>query len=134
MARLTVSQRLRGRLRALLSEWGTAAALARYSQASPAGTKLSTQEISYFVNETPGRKPIGLDDLDDIAAFFRVSLGELLGETRTVDLRGDEQRMVYAFRALPPTVQEHFLALIEQASLTPRGGDAKWAARKRSTQ
>jgi len=102
-----------------LKPWGTAAALARYSQ-SGGKTGIHPQELSYFLNGTTGRRGLVLDDLDTIAAFFSVSIGELLGETKLGELTGDEQRMVYAFRALPPPTQAHFLAILETASLAPQ--------------
>ena len=114
----TVSQRLRAKLKRLLRErgYGSASELARYSH-SKGGARISPQEVTYFLQETPGRIGIKLDDLGDLAGFLRVSIGELLGDTRLGDLTGDEQRVIYAFRVLPPATQEHFLALIEAAAL-----------------
>lgn len=115
----TVTERLRGRLRDWLKAegWGAAKHLSAFSHDRPGGTKISPQELSYFLRNTPNRKPLSLDDLDDIAAYFRVSVGELF-DLKQADLSGDEQRLVYAFRALPLPTQEHFLALLESASVS----------------
>jgi hypothetical protein len=107
--RLTVSERLRGRLRDLLKPRGTATRLASYGGPSQ-------QAISYFMNAQPGRDPIGLDDLDAIADFFRVDIGSLLGVTRMSELSGDEQHLIYGFRVLAPHTQDAFLIVIDQAS------------------
>src|SRR5215218_8616049 len=119
MPRLTPTQRLRAKLRVWLKPHGKAAELSRYSK-SGGRQGLSPQEITYFLRETPKRRGIVLDDLDDLAGFFHISIGELLGETKLGDLTGDEQRIIYAFRVLPEPVQTHFLSLIEQMSLAPR--------------
>jgi len=119
MPRATVTQRLRSRLKSLLKH-GDQTAIERWSRERPGGNHISQQELSYFLRETAGRRGLVLDDLDDLAAFFRISIGELLGDTKTSELSGDEQRLVYAFRALPGPTQAHFLALVEAASLVPQ--------------
>jgi hypothetical protein len=115
--RPTVTERLRQRLRALLRERGTATRLVAYSHGTSA---ISQQAISYFLNNTPGRRGIQLDDLDDLSGFFRVSIGELLGVAKPSELSGDEQRIIQAFRVLVPSMQEHVVMLVEQLSLAPR--------------
>lgn len=127
--RLTVTHRLRARLKQLMKR-GDAASLARYSQTSPGGSKILPQNISYFLNDKTGRIGLDLNDLDDLAAFFSTSIGELVGETKLGNLEGDEQRIVYAYRALPTAVQEHFLAVIELASLAPRQSAQQYLRRK----
>jgi len=114
----TVTERLRAKLRRLLKErgYGAAKQLADYSQ-TKTGARISTQELSYFLNDAPKRRGLHLDDLDDIAAFFRISIAELLGDTKIGDLSPDEQRMLYAVRVLNSSTREHFLALLEAAAL-----------------
>lgn len=123
MPRLTVSQRLRGTLRKWIEREGrgTAAAIAYFSQTRPQPPDhppINAQDLTYFLRNTPGRvHPIGFDDLDDIAAYFRVSVGELF-ELKAKDLSGPEQRLIWGFRGLPEVTREHFLALIDAASVS----------------
>lgn len=119
MPRQTVSQRLAAKLKALFKH-GDRAALVAFSHARPSGMNLSQQNLTYFLNplDYPDRPtPINLDDLDDIADFLRLSVGELF-DIKQQDLSGDEQRIVLAFRALAEPTREHFLALVEAASVT----------------
>jgi transcriptional regulator with XRE-family HTH domain len=58
-----------------------------------------------------------LEDLENIADFFQVSVNELLRPANPKELSADEQRVVLAFRSVPEPVQVHFLALLEAASL-----------------
>jgi hypothetical protein len=79
--------------------------------------------ISAFLHPKPERSinpTIHLDDLDNIAAYFRISIGELLGAEKPGELSGDEQRLLHAFKALSAAHQNHFLAVLELASLAPR--------------
>lgn len=128
---LSVSERLRARLKRALPR-GHQKQLADWSQ-RPGGRGLTAQEISFFIHpETKSalnRRPIQLDHLDDIASFLRISVGELLGDTKAAELSGDEQRMIYAFRVLPNVTREHFLAVLEQMALAPRVGKLTAAAR-----
>ena len=120
MPRATVTQRLRRKLRQLIEAEGHGAAkrLSDFSFQRPGGTKLRTQDLSYFKHGTAGREnPITIDHLDDIADYFRVSIGELF-EVKAKDLSADEQRLVLAFRALHEFTREHFLALVEAASVS----------------
>lgn len=118
MPRLTVSQRLRARLKTLLKR-GDQTQIESWSQ-RPGGSGIRQQELSYFLNAKEGRRGLTLDDLDDLATFFRVTVGELLGDTKTSELSSEEQHLLYAFRALAQPDQEHFLALLDKASLAPR--------------
>lgn len=61
-----------------------------------------------------------MDDLDNIASYFRIGLGELLGAPTPGDLSGDEGRLLLAFRVLAPATQDHVLRILEQLSLAPR--------------
>jgi Mn-containing catalase len=101
----------------LRGKHGEAAALARYSHQSPAGSRISAQKISYFINKTEGRKGIALDDLDDLAAYFGKSIGELLGSPRAGELSAMEQRMIYSFRALDATRQDQMVSVVEMLSI-----------------
>jgi hypothetical protein len=104
-------------LRRLLIPHGTASRLARYCEGT---SGLSKQDISYFLNRTTGRRGITFDDLDDLSGFFRLSIGELLGDRKPSELSGDEQRLLQAFRVLVPSMQEHVVMLVEHLSLAPR--------------
>jgi hypothetical protein len=119
MPRTTVTQRLRAKLRTLFRQQGpgSQSALARFSQHSPGGSGITMTSLSYFLRDTPGRDPIGLDSLDDLAAFFGVSISELLGATTFGQLSGPEQRLIHAFRDLKAPLQAHVLALVEVASV-----------------
>lgn len=107
MSRLTVSARLRQNLARLLEKRGTATRLSEYSG-------ISKQYLTYFMHDAPNRTPIELDDLDEIANFFRVDIGSLLGCTRESELNSDEQRLLYAFRVLARHQQDALLTVIDQ--------------------
>jgi len=117
MPKPSASERLRVKLRGLLRERGTAAHLARYAGKPPS-------LISMFLT---GARPtaIHLDDLDDLSAYFRLSIGELLGAAKPGELSGDEQRLVHAFRVLPTAARDHFLAVLEQMSVHVASVDAQ---------
>lgn len=122
MPRFSVYDRLRFRLQRWLKQegHGAQAALVRFSQKRPGGSRISPQQLSNFLQQAEGRAyPIQINHLDDIAAFFNKSLGELFDEHPT-ELSGAEHRILWAFRALPVEVQEHFLSLVEAASMMPR--------------
>lgn|SRR5262245_55043509 len=118
-ARLSVSHRLARRLK----DWfgkighGAQADLVTFSKNRPGGTRISAQNLSYFLH---GHRvnPIGLDDLDDIAAFFNVSISDLFDEKER-DLIGDEHRWLLAYRAMPRVTQEQCLAIAELAAGSP---------------
>lgn len=63
-----------------------------------------------------------LDELDDLASYFKISLGELLGVPKPAELAGEEGRLLLAFRALAQPMQTHVLALMEQAALASQIG------------
>lgn len=92
--------------------------LVRFSETRPGGAKIKPQNISYFLNNAPGRPhPLAFDDLDDIAAFCRLTIGDLFESPRPGELSSDEQRLVYAFRALADPQRDQFLGLLEAASI-----------------
>lgn len=83
--------------------------------------------LSNFLHPNPKRNKdlnpsFHLDELDDIAGYFHISLGELLGVPKPAELTGDESRLLLAFRALAVPMQSAVLALIEQAALASRIG------------
>lgn len=118
--RYPVSDRLRGKLRQLLRERGDAARLAHVTEHSL--NKITKQQLSYFTtNERP--TAIKLDHLDELASFFRLSIGELLGAAKPGELSGDEQRLVHAFRVLPEALKLHVLAVLDQLSVSVRLGN-----------
>lgn len=108
----TAATRFQQTLRTLLAQRGRGSkrGLADYCGRSGAW-------VSNFLKPRATQPQITINDLDNIASYFRVSIGELLGVANPKHLSGDEQRLVHAFRVLPPAVQEHFLALIETASI-----------------
>jgi hypothetical protein len=128
MSRPTLTERLRATLRPLLRAHGVGAALAKFSQARPGGARINPQEISYFLNRTPGRKGLTLDDLDDVAAFFGLSIGQLFGVDADA-LSPDETRIVTAFRACAPATRDHVVGLLETLSTAAPVAPSTLAAR-----
>jgi hypothetical protein len=89
----------------------------RPSSWRPGGQRIYAQELSYFLNNQHGRRGVNLDDLDDITDYFGVTIGELF-DVPVRGLSADEQRLVLAFRALPPATQDHVLGVVEPLSVT----------------
>lgn len=118
MPPLTVSQRVRRKLFDLFRDpQFTKTQLAEYCNKD-------LPWLSNFLHPNAKRtlRPsFHLDELDDIAGYFRISLGDLLGAPRPGELSGDETRLLLAFRVLPAAMQEHVLRISEQLSLVPRG-------------
>jgi hypothetical protein len=96
--------------------------LAKFSQQRPEGSGISETDLSNFLGAHPNRRGLTIDDLDDIAAFFNLTVGELLGDTRLGDLSAEEQRLVNAFRELPSKQQTNVVDLIEFMGLAAREG------------
>ncbi len=119
MPPVTVSQRVRAKLFALFRDQRfnfSKTGLAAYCQKP-------LPWLSNFLHPNANRtlRPsFHLDELDDIAGYFRISLGELLGAPKTGELSGDETRVLLAFRVLPPALQEHVLRILEPLSLVSR--------------
>jgi hypothetical protein len=115
--RLSVTARTRQKLNTLLGDRAySKTALADYCGKAPSW-------LSSFLHPNPNRteRPsFHMDELDDIAAYFRISIGELVGETKIGDLTGDEQRVLYAFRVLLPRTQDAVLALLEDAAVAQK--------------
>lgn len=107
---LTIEARFLAKLRELLRPRGTASRLARAIGCSPSWVSMVIEE----------QRHADVNDMEKVARFFRLSLAEMTGVARPGELNSDEQQMVYAYRALAPQVQEHFLALITAASVTAR--------------
>lgn len=78
--------------------------------------------VSNMLHEVRATQP-NLEDMENIADFFRVSINELLRPADPKDLSADEQRLVLAFRALPEPTRDHFLAILEAASVNARLSD-----------
>jgi transcriptional regulator with XRE-family HTH domain len=107
----TVNMRLRQRLHELLRQKHfSKSGLAAYCDQPPSW-------VSGILHQGRG---VRLDDLDGIAAYFRLSIGELLGVSKPGELSGDEQRVVHAFRVLPPNLQDDILGILEGLSIGAR--------------
>jgi transcriptional regulator with XRE-family HTH domain len=79
--------------------------------------KESASWVSNLLSKRSANPRIDLEDLWNIAGFFRVTVGELLGAPRAGQMDADEHRLLAAFRVLPDAHQDHFLALLESAAL-----------------
>jgi len=121
MPRASVSKRLRARLHRKL-RYGDQAALAKFSQERPGGSGITQTDLSNFLGAHPNRRGLTIDDLDDIAAFFNTTVGDLLGDTRLGDLSAEEQRLVHAFRELPPKQRTEIVDVVEFMGLAAREG------------
>lgn len=111
MPKRTVNDRLRQRLHDLLrTKTFSKSGLADYC-------KKPASWVSGFLHQGRG---IRLDDLDEIAAYFQLSIGELLGVSKPGELNGDEQRAVHALRTLSPALRAHVLAVMEGLSVSVR--------------
>lgn len=121
MPRPSVTKRLRARLHRKL-RYGDQAALAKFSQERPGGSGITQTDLSNFLGAHPNRRGLTIDDLDDIAAFFNTTVGELLGDTRLGDLSAEEQRLVQAFRLLPHKQQLEVVDVVEFMGLAAREG------------
>lgn len=117
MPRRTVTQRLRAVLRPLFEPTkhrGQAARLARYSATSPGGSRITTQDLSYFLNDASGRSGLTLDDLDDLAIFTGLSISALLDMPTRSTLTGEEEQLLLAYRGLSPEMRPHVLSVVDQ--------------------
>lgn len=108
--RVTPYGRFRQKLAELLRTRGSKHALAHYCDRSDSWVS------NLLVPRSEEPRP-SIDDLDNIARFFDISLGELLGAAKFGELSGREQRMIHALRNLPEPLQLHAVALVEAASL-----------------
>lgn len=79
--------------------------------------KQSPSWVSNLLNPRSKDPQLTLDDLTNIAGYFRISVDELLGVPKRSELTGDEARVLFGFRALPDVTRTHFLAIVEAASL-----------------
>lgn len=117
MPPVTVSQRVRRKLFDLFRE-------PQFSKTKLADyCKKDLPWLSNFLHPNAKRtlRPsFHLDELDDIAGYFRISLGELLGAPKPGELSGDEARLLLAFRVVAPAMQDHVLRILEHLSLAPR--------------
>jgi transcriptional regulator with XRE-family HTH domain len=100
MGALTTEERVRARIRGLVRH-GDAVKIADYSAQRRAPQRgLSAQNLSYFLN---GRRkhPLGISDLEDIALYFNLTVGELFTVNKKTELSGPEQRLLLAYAAAP---------------------------------
>lgn len=89
--------------------------------------------VSNMLSEVRATQP-NLEDLENIADFFRVSVNELLRPAHPKDLSADEQRVLLAFRSVSEPIRDHFLALLESASLSAIASERiRHLRRKRET-
>jgi transcriptional regulator with XRE-family HTH domain len=114
--RLSATQRFQRNLRWLLEERKKAGDKSAYGTLADVCEKPQSW-VSNMLHEGRATQP-DLEDLENIADFFRVSVNELLRPANPKDLTGDEQRVLLAFRSVPEVVQTHFLALLEAASVS----------------
>ena len=122
---LTATQRFQRKLRLLLAERkhttgdnAPIGALASYVR-----PQVENQSWLSNILSARGTQP-NLNDIEGFASFFHVSVSEVLGyPANPKELSGDEQRLVLAFRALPEPTRDHFLAILEAASLNVQMSD-----------
>lgn len=118
MGGLTTEERIRARI-AHLVRHGDAVKIAEYSAKRRAPARgLTVQNLSYFLNGRR-KRPLGIADLEDIAFYFNLTVGELFApHGRKSELSGPEQRLLIAYASAPPAAQAAALTLLE---LTDRG-------------
>ena len=76
---------------------------------------LSAQNLSYFLNGRR-KRPLGINDLEDIALYYNLTVGDLFTLRKKSELSGADQRLLVAYAAAPPEIQAAVLAILE----TPR--------------
>jgi transcriptional regulator with XRE-family HTH domain len=110
MGYYTTEERVRARIAGLVRH-GDAVKIADYSaQRRAPRPGLSAQNLSYFLNGRR-KRPLGINDLEDIALYFNLTVGELFTVNKKTELTGPEQRLLLAYAAAPPAAQA--------AALTP---------------
>jgi transcriptional regulator with XRE-family HTH domain len=115
MSSLTTEERVRVRI-AHLVRHGDAVKIAQYSAKRRAPQRgLSAQNLSYFLNGRR-KRPLGISDLEDIAFYFNLTVGDLFTPRKKTELAGAEQRLLVAYAAAPPEIQAAVMAILE----TPR--------------
>jgi transcriptional regulator with XRE-family HTH domain len=122
MGFLTTEERVRVRI-AHLVRHGDAVKIAEYSAKRRAPQRgLSAQNLSYFLNGRR-KRPLGISDLEDIAFYFNLTVGDLFTPRKKTELAGAEQRLLVAYAAAPPEVQAAVLTMLEAADRgRSRGG------------
>jgi hypothetical protein len=120
IGRTSLTTRFRARLKKLLEgNRGTAAMIADYLATSPVSNQsLSQPQISMLKAGT--RKHFNLDLIEDLSHALNIPIPQLLGLPKWGDLSAKEHRMLLAFRVIDASLQDHILALLEQASVAPR--------------
>ena len=126
MSGLTTEERIRARI-AHLMRHGDAVKIAQYSAKRRAPARgLSVQNLSYFLNGHR-KRPLGISDLEDIAFYFNLTVGELFApHSKKSELSGPQQRLLVAYDAAPAEVQAAVMTLLETA-----GRGASGPARRR---
>lgn len=97
-----LAERLRAR--------GSKHALARYCRRSDSW-------VSNLLEPRSEEPRPSIDDLENIARFLNLSIGELLGTPRFGELPSNEQRLILAFRNLTEPLQGHVVGLVEGVSV-----------------
>lgn len=115
--RLTATMRFQRKLGQLLEDRKKAGDKAAYGTLADYCERGAQSWVSNMLSEVRATQP-NLEDLENIADFFRVSVNELFRPANPKDLSADEQRVLLAFRSVPDVVQTHFLALLEAASVS----------------
>lgn len=120
MGGLTTEERIRARV-AHLVRHGDAVKIADYSAKRRAPERgLTAKNLSYFLNGRR-KRPLGIADLEDIAFYFNLTVGELFApHGRKSELTGPEQRLLLAYAAAPPTIQAAVMAILEDTPKAPR--------------
>ena len=69
--------------------------------------------VSNLLEQRAVHPRLELEDLENIADFFGVTISELLRPANPKELSAREQRIVLAFQSLPEPLQDHVLAVVE---------------------
>ena len=119
MGWLSAEERVRARI-AHLVRHGDAVKIAQFSAKRRAPARgLTAQNLSYFLNGRR-KRPLGISDLEDIAFYYNLSVGDLFTPARKKsELSGPEQRLLVAYHAAPATVQAAVMTILETADRGP---------------
>jgi hypothetical protein len=127
MSWLSLEERIRVRVKHLMRH-GDAVKIADYSAKRRAPEPgLSAQNLSYFLNGHR-KRPLGINDVEDVALYFNLSVAELFTPGHKSELSGAEQRLLAAHAGASPEVQAAAVVLLEAAD---RGPSTKGAPRRR---
>jgi len=88
--------------------------------AAPRSAASPRRTSPYFLNDRR-KRPLGIADLEDIAFYYNLTVGELFApHGRKSELSGPEQRLLLAYAAAPPTIQAAVMAILEDTPKAPR--------------